>query len=330
MRAPGHDPSVLPVRPDLRRRRNGRSPGRSCGRACPRSRIATSRGGGAILCSRVFSYSASRRVHVHVDADEVDERARSHRPAGAVLHCLVEILGRHAGLVEDADAVVQERDQDTVDDEAGRVVAADRRLADGSPNANAVSNGSSAVSSVRTISTSGISGAGLKKCIPTHALGPARRRRDLGDRERRGVRREDARRAAVRPSSAKSSPLRLELLDDRLDHEVESAKSSSSVVEREPPDAPRRASPCSCAPSRPRVEAVLDPAARRARRTRPRPRGRRSRQPPSSRPARSRRPSHPGRRHPLDPTSATARDATRARRPPPIAWPKPMHIAAMP
>ena len=36
-----------------------------------------------------------------------------------------------------------------------------------SPSANAVSKGSSSVSSARTISTSGISGAGLKKCIPT-------------------------------------------------------------------------------------------------------------------------------------------------------------------
>ena len=36
-----------------------------------------------------------------------------------------------------------------------------------SPSANAASKGSSSVSSARTISTSGISGAGLKKCIPT-------------------------------------------------------------------------------------------------------------------------------------------------------------------
>ena len=40
-----------------------------------------------------------------------------------------------------------------------------------SPNAYAVSNGSSAVSSARTISTSGISGAGLKKCMPTTRSG---------------------------------------------------------------------------------------------------------------------------------------------------------------
>ena len=68
-----------------------------------------------------------RRVHVDVDPDEVDERARPHRPAGAVLHAGVEVLGRHARLVEHADAVVQQRDQHPVDDEARRVVAADRR-----------------------------------------------------------------------------------------------------------------------------------------------------------------------------------------------------------
>src|SRR5688572_26520780 len=50
------------------------------------------------------------RVHVDIDADQVDERARPHRPAGAVLHAGIEILRAHARLVEHADAVVQERD----------------------------------------------------------------------------------------------------------------------------------------------------------------------------------------------------------------------------
>ena len=58
-------------------------------------------------------------VVVDVDADEVDELARPHGPAGAVRHRLVEILGSHAGLVQHADAVVQERDQHPVDDEPG-------------------------------------------------------------------------------------------------------------------------------------------------------------------------------------------------------------------
>src|SRR5947209_949161 len=64
------------------------------------------------------------RVDVHVDPHEVEELARPHRPAGAVLHPGVEVLRRHAGLVEDPDAIVQERDQHPVDDESGRVLAA--------------------------------------------------------------------------------------------------------------------------------------------------------------------------------------------------------------
>src|SRR5205807_1261620 len=69
-------------------------------------------------------------VHVHVDPDEVDQLARAHRPTGAVLHPRVEILRRDARLVENADAIVEERDQDAVDDEARCVMAADRRLAE--------------------------------------------------------------------------------------------------------------------------------------------------------------------------------------------------------
>src|SRR5689334_4932749 len=42
-----------------------------------------------------------RGVHVHVDADEIGELTGPHRPAGAVLHRRVEVLGGHARLVED-------------------------------------------------------------------------------------------------------------------------------------------------------------------------------------------------------------------------------------
>src|SRR5438477_12376810 len=60
------------------------------------------------------------RMHVHVDADEVDELAGAHRPACTVLQARVEVGGRDTRPVQPPDGVVQERDQDTVDDEAGR------------------------------------------------------------------------------------------------------------------------------------------------------------------------------------------------------------------
>ncbi len=74
-----------------------------------------------------------RGVDVHVDSDEVDQRARPHRPTCAGGHRGVEVLGRDPRLVEDPDAVVQERDEDAIDDEPRRVVAADRLLAETLP-----------------------------------------------------------------------------------------------------------------------------------------------------------------------------------------------------
>src|SRR5438445_2524586 len=111
------------------------------------------------------------RVHVHVDADQVDELARTQRPPGAVLHPGVEILDGNACLVEHADAVVQQGDQHAVDDEARRVEAADRMLAELLAQRVRALEASSEDSSARTISTSGINGAGLKKCMPTTRSG---------------------------------------------------------------------------------------------------------------------------------------------------------------
>src|SRR5438067_206330 len=50
------------------------------------------------------------RVHVHVDADEVEQRTRAEGPARAEREAAVEILRRHPRLVEHAHAVVEERD----------------------------------------------------------------------------------------------------------------------------------------------------------------------------------------------------------------------------
>ena len=55
--------------------------------------------------------------------------SRPHRPASAVRHRRVERLRRDARFVEHAHAVVQQRNEDAVDDEARRVVAADGDLA---------------------------------------------------------------------------------------------------------------------------------------------------------------------------------------------------------
>ncbi len=92
------------------------------------------------------------------------------------------------------------------------------------PHANAVAYVASAtsgdVASPLTISTSGITAAGMKKCIPTTRSGtlqPGGKRRD---RQRRRVRREDAIVARHVLDPREELALRVEILDDRLDHQL--------------------------------------------------------------------------------------------------------------
>ena len=70
-----------------------------------------------------------------------------------------------------------------------------------------------------------------------HADDPSGRRRggcDLGHRERRGVRGEDGVRAADPLELGEELPLRLELLDDRLDHDVAVGEVAELGRQREP------------------------------------------------------------------------------------------------
>ena len=127
---------------------------------------------------------------------------------------------------------------------------------------------------VRTISTSGISGAGLKKCMPDHALGTLGRRRDLGDRERGGVRREDRVRRDDALELGEELVLGLELLDDRLDHEVAVREVGELGGRAQAAERPRRARRRRACPSRPRAPGSARSGrapARRARRSTSRP-----------------------------------------------------------
>ena len=86
------------------------------------------------------------------------------------------------------------------------------------------------------ISTSGISGAGLKKCMPTTRSGVDVAGRDLGDGERRRVRREHRVRPADALELGEELLLRREILDDRLDHEVAVGEVGEVGRQREPAD----------------------------------------------------------------------------------------------
>ena len=161
------------------------------------------------------------------------ELARPHRPAGAVLHPRVEILDAHARLVEHAHAVVEERDQDPVDDETRRVVAADRVLAE--PLAERVRGLEGLVA--------GALGADdlderhqRRRVEEVHADDALRRRRSPPRSPSPRAPRCSSR--ARRPAAdalqlGEQLALRLELLDDRLDHEVAAGEAGELGRERE-------------------------------------------------------------------------------------------------
>ncbi len=64
-----------------------------------------------------------------VDADQVEQRERAHRVTGAGAHQVVDLINRHALLVQ-SHGVVEERDEQPVDDGAAGVGAGDGRLAE--------------------------------------------------------------------------------------------------------------------------------------------------------------------------------------------------------
>ena len=117
----------------LRRSRTSKKPRPVLRPRWPASAISTSRAGGPMRGSPSAASSASDACTWM----SIPIRSRSAQgPIGqfdAEAHRLVEILRRHVRLVEHAHAVVQERDEDPVDDEARRVVAADRLLAERAP-----------------------------------------------------------------------------------------------------------------------------------------------------------------------------------------------------
>ena len=163
-------------------------------------------------------------------------------------------------------------------------------------NANAASKASSLVCAVRTTSTSGSTGAGLKKCMPTTRSGVCVAVGDLRDRERRGVRGEDRGRRDEAVELAEELALDLEILEGRLDHEL--AVREVGELGRQRQAAERGVLLVLGQPLLldSAAEVVVDPFRARARRARARPRGRRPRSRPAGRPARSRRPSCRARR----------------------------------
>ena len=177
-------------------------------------------------------------VHVDVDPDQIEELARAERPTRAVLHALVEILGRDPCLVEDADAVVEQRDQDAVDHETWGVVAADRRLAD------ALGEGVGGLEDVVRCQLGADDlherhqRSGVEEVHPDDPFRPCGRRGDLRHRERRGVGGEDRIRADDAVELGEELSLHLQVLEGRFDDQATAGEVGQ--VGREPEARHRR------------------------------------------------------------------------------------------
>ena len=214
--------------------RRTRSRGRSSGRGGPRSssrRCAVAEPSAARGASRT---APRRRVHVHVDPDEVDERAGPiGHPAPAVI-----AVSRSSG---ETRASSRTRMQSFRSGMRTRFTTKPGvswhrigRFPSRSPTANAASTASSAERSARTISTSGMSGAGLKKCMPTTRSGE--------DTAAAISVTESADVFVARMTSGRidalelgeERELRVEILDDRLDHEVTVGERGELDRQRQP------------------------------------------------------------------------------------------------
>ena len=110
--------------------------------------------------------------HRRVDTDEVEQRERAHREVAAALHRRVDRLDRRRAALEHSHRVVEVREQQGVDDEAGVILHLDSVLAARRDECHRrVRSSRQHAVSGRTTSTSFIRGAGLKKWMPQTCSG---------------------------------------------------------------------------------------------------------------------------------------------------------------
>src|SRR5690606_6114227 len=155
-----------------------------------------------------------------VDADEVAEGERPHRVAGAEGHAAVDVFDRAEAALEPADRVQHVRDEEPVDDEAGRVARLDRLLAErlrererGAERLVAGRDGAHDLDQLHD-------GHGIEEVEADDAVGALRRGGHRRDGERAGVAGEDGLGRADAVQLAKHRVLGLEVLGDGLDDEV--------------------------------------------------------------------------------------------------------------
>ncbi len=205
-----------------------------------------------------------------VVAGEVAHRERSHREA-ETLHDPIDLLGGGALLQQELRFRTVEHEH-AVADEAVAVAGEHRDLAERLPSAITVAMVCAEVRRPRTFSSSLMTCAGLKKCVPTTCCGREVLRRCGRCRASRCWWRGSHAGAATRSSRANTSLLHRKVLEHRLDDDV--GRRQLLVVAHRRGSAParaRRARAAGCrAPPRPRSWRVSAPG--RARAPRPTPR----------------------------------------------------------
>ena len=175
--------------------------------------------GGVVLIAELGVEGVEDRQR-RVEADEVEERQRAHREVAAALHRGVDVLARGGAVLQHAHGVVEVREQQGVDDEAGAVGDLDGVLAAGRGERHrrldrVVAGGERAddldeLHQRRRVEE-------VDAADPVRALGGDRH---LDDGQRRGVGGEDAVGLDDLLQLGEQLALGGEVLDDALDHEV--------------------------------------------------------------------------------------------------------------
>jgi hypothetical protein len=169
-----------------------------------------------------------------VEADEVEQRERAHRVTAAEAHRGVEVLAGGVAALEHRDGVVQVAEEQRVGDEAGLVADDDRLLAQPLRERldvlEDVVGGDDGADDLDELLHRG----GVEEVHADDALGVLRRDGDLGDRQGRGVRREDRVGGDHLVDLAEQFLLEVQVLRHGLDDELAGGEVPEVARERDP------------------------------------------------------------------------------------------------
>ncbi len=169
-----------------------------------------------------------------VEADEVEQREGAHRVAAAEAHRRVEVLARGVAALEHRHRVVQVAEEQRVGDEAGLVADDDRLLAQPLRECldvlEDVIGGDDRADHLDEL----LHGRRVEEVHADDALGVRGRDGDLGDRQRRRVRREDGVGRDDRVDLAEQLLLEVEVLRHGLDDELAGGEVTEVAREGDP------------------------------------------------------------------------------------------------